>query len=184
MARGSADDKAPAGMLVSTRDQLYVETRLRRTRLSNMRQELLAPANAIMGYGDMLLEEARSQSLVDVVPDLERIVTAARDLLELIDRSLDVGTIATTDTPRNLADMQSTLRHDLRNPLNAIKGYGEDVDGTFTMAGEGALTVINGSLTATRIDILGSTVNGDGTINGDVAHALGSVNAGTSMVSF
>jgi class 3 adenylate cyclase len=101
------------------------DERFRRTRLANIRQELLAPVSAIMGYADLLLEDARRQNLAEVVPDLERIATSGRELLELIDRFLDVDALARRRTEDDFTDMQSRLRHDLRNPLNAIKGYSE-----------------------------------------------------------
>jgi CheY-like chemotaxis protein len=106
--------------------------RERRARLANMRQELLAPVTALVGYGEMLVEEARRLELAPVLPDLERILTSARDLLELVHRLLDVGGIAGHQSGADLAELQAKLRHDLRNPLNAIKGYAEllleDVD--------------------------------------------------------
>src|SRR5262245_59214551 len=55
--------------------------RARRARLANMRQELLAPVTALVGYGELLTEQAERLDLVDLAPDLERIVTAAQELL-------------------------------------------------------------------------------------------------------
>jgi len=52
-----------------------VSERLRRARLANVRQELLAPASAIMGYAELLLEEARKRELGEMLPDLERIAS-------------------------------------------------------------------------------------------------------------
>jgi signal transduction histidine kinase len=40
--------------------------RERRARLANMRQELLAPVTALVGYGEMLVEEARRLELAPV----------------------------------------------------------------------------------------------------------------------
>jgi adenylate cyclase len=81
-----------------------------------VRQELGSPVGAIIGYLDMLLEDARRARLEDAVPDLERMRSAAGNLLALIERIADGGA-ADADPSR--------LRHDLRTPLNAIKGYGE-----------------------------------------------------------
>ena len=97
-----------------------------------MRHELLAPVTALVGYGEMLVEEARRLELAPVLTDLEKILTSARDLLELVHRLLDVGSIAGRQSGADLAELQAKLRHDLRDPLNAIKGYAEllleDVD--------------------------------------------------------
>jgi signal transduction histidine kinase len=99
--------------------------RQRRARLANMRQELLAPVTALVGYGEMLIEKARGLKLEDIGPDLQRILISAQELLELVDRLLDVDGVAGHRTGADLSELQAKLRHDLRNPLNAIKGYAE-----------------------------------------------------------
>jgi adenylate cyclase len=80
-----------------------------------VRQELGSPVGVIIGYLDILLEDARRDGLESFVPDIVRMRSAAGDLLALIERI--VGGSADIDPGR--------LRHDLRTPLNAIKGYGE-----------------------------------------------------------
>jgi adenylate cyclase len=99
--------------------------RQRRARLANMRQELLAPVTALVGYGEMLLEKARALELEGIGPDLQRILSSAQELLELVDRQLDVTGVAGVQSGADLGELQAKLRHDLRNPLNAIKGYAE-----------------------------------------------------------
>ena len=104
---------------------LQKDQRARRAQLANIRQKLLAPADAIVGYHELLREEAAKAGHVDFTEDLERIGASAQALHELVDRQL--GEEAT----RNLIEggdaeaAQKSLRHDFRNPLNAIKGYGE-----------------------------------------------------------
>ena len=90
-----------------------------------MRQELLAPVSAILGYGEMLDEAARDGGHDEVVPDLERILTAARALHDMVDRLLDPAAAEALFDGKEAAEVQKVLRHDLRTPLNAIKGYGE-----------------------------------------------------------
>ena len=99
--------------------------RERRARLANMRQELLAPVMALVGYGELLTEEAERLKLVDLAPDLERILTAAQDLLGLVNLLLDEAAAPAQASHAELEAIQSKIRHDLRNPLNAIKGYAE-----------------------------------------------------------
>ena len=81
-----------------------------------VRQELGSPAGAIVGYLDILLEDAGREALDNFVSDLARMRSAAGDLLALIGGIVD-GSTGEVDPVR--------LRHDLRTPLNAIKGYGE-----------------------------------------------------------
>jgi signal transduction histidine kinase len=68
--------------------------RERRAYLAQTRQELLALVTALVGYGEMLAEEARQLDLENVLPDLERILASDRDLLEPVDQLLDVEGIA------------------------------------------------------------------------------------------
>jgi signal transduction histidine kinase len=62
-------------------DPAVIADRKRRARLANMRQELLAPVTAPVGYGELLCEEADRLAIDEPAADLERILTAARDLL-------------------------------------------------------------------------------------------------------
>jgi class 3 adenylate cyclase/CheY-like chemotaxis protein len=99
--------------------------RQRRAVLANMRQELLAPVTALVGYGEMLIEKTRARGFEDIGPDLERILSSARELLALTDRLLDGSGVAGRRSAEELDQLQAQLRHDLRNPLNALKGYAE-----------------------------------------------------------
>jgi adenylate cyclase len=97
----------------------------RRARLANMRQELLAPVAALVGYGELLTEAALRLDLEEIIPDLERILTSAKELLELVDRMLDEAAASDQPSRTDLNAILIRMRHDLRNPLNAIKGYAE-----------------------------------------------------------
>jgi adenylate cyclase len=106
-------------------DPAVTADRKRRARLANMRQELLAPVTALVGYAELLCEEADRLAIDELAADLERILTAARDLLELVNRLLDEAAASDQPTGSDLEVIQVRIRHDLRNPLNAIKGYAE-----------------------------------------------------------
>jgi class 3 adenylate cyclase len=99
--------------------------RTRQARLANLRQELLAPVSAILGYGEMLREDAANKGPDEIIPDLERILTAARDLHAMVDKLLDKGFARSLFEGQDEVAVQQQLRHDLRTPINAIKGYGE-----------------------------------------------------------
>ena len=101
------------------------EERARRARLANMRQELLAPASAIVGYAEMLRDEAAQIGHGEFAEDLARIAAAARTLNDLVDKQLGDEAQRELIAGGDAETAQQTLRHDLRNPLNAIKGYGE-----------------------------------------------------------
>ena len=61
--------------------------------LANISHELRTPLNAIIGYSEMLQEEATDLGPEDVVPDLQKICTAAKHLLALINDILDISKI-------------------------------------------------------------------------------------------
>jgi len=90
-----------------------------------VRQELSAPAIAIMGYAEMLMDDAVQAGRGQLADDLKRILDASRNLHRLILSLLEPATVRQTDDGADLASSRRTLRHDLRTPINAIKGYGE-----------------------------------------------------------
>jgi signal transduction histidine kinase/DNA-binding response OmpR family regulator len=61
--------------------------------LANMSHELRTPMNAIIGYSEMLMEEAEDLGQEDLVPDLKKIHGAGRHLLALINDVLDLSKI-------------------------------------------------------------------------------------------
>ncbi|MDA8020047.1 MAG: HAMP domain-containing histidine kinase [Thermoanaerobaculia bacterium] len=63
------------------------------TFLANMSHELRTPMNAILGYSEMLVEEAEDDGLDDYVPDLRKIIAAGKHLLALINDVLDLSKI-------------------------------------------------------------------------------------------
>ena len=115
------------------------DERRRRARLARIRQELLAPVGAIAGYTDILRDEAGRLGLEGMTPDLDRILAAGGALLHLVERLLDLGATADPRAGEGAAAVQERLRHDLRNPLSAIKGYGEMLLEDLDDLGGGAL---------------------------------------------
>lgn len=93
--------------------------------LAHVRQELLAPLNAIAGYADILRDEANRLRLSAIMPDIERILASSEVLLNIVAGLLHSGSSITRRDGESLSDFQERLLHDLRNPLNVIKGYGE-----------------------------------------------------------
>jgi signal transduction histidine kinase len=87
-------------------------------------QEFASPVSGIIGFVDILVEDARRDGLDDFIPDLEKMRAAAVQLLSLIERIVD-GTAVDVPDGLGIEADRSKLRHDLRTPLNAIKGYGE-----------------------------------------------------------
>jgi len=61
--------------------------------LANMSHELRTPLNAILGYSEMLQEMAEDVEQLEFVPDLQKIYSAGRHLLTLINDVLDLSKI-------------------------------------------------------------------------------------------
>jgi len=61
--------------------------------LANMSHELRTPLNAIIGYSEMLQEDACDQGMNDFVADLQKIDSAGKHLLALINDILDLSKI-------------------------------------------------------------------------------------------
>ena len=86
-------------------------------RLALLREQLMVPANAVLAYGQLLQAAARPDSRE--AGYVARIVAAAR---QVADRLGDAGpALAAADDPLLLR----RLRHDLRSPLGAVKGFAE-----------------------------------------------------------
>jgi len=61
--------------------------------LANMSHELRTPLNAIINYSEMLQEDAQDSGSEDFLPDLEKIQTAGKHLLDMISDILDISKI-------------------------------------------------------------------------------------------
>lgn len=68
-------------------------SRAKSTFLANMSHELRTPLNAIIGYSEMLEEESRESGNRDGVQDLQKIQSAGKHLLALINDVLDLSKI-------------------------------------------------------------------------------------------
>ncbi len=71
--------------------------------LMNMSHELRTPMNAILGYADLVREEAAEKGHDDILPDLEKIQTASRQLLDIISNILDISKIEADKMGLNLS---------------------------------------------------------------------------------
>jgi len=77
-----------------------------------------------MGYAELLVSDSAQANREQLVGDLQRILDASRTLHHLIQSLLDQSTVRHA-AGADLTEYRRTLRHDLRTPINAIKGYGE-----------------------------------------------------------
>ncbi len=103
--------------------------------LANMSHELRTPMNAVIGYSEMLEEEAEDEGLTDFIPDLRKIQVAGRHLLELINGILDLSKIEankmelfleTGDVVRMVDGVVSTVKPLVANNNNKFEVERDD----------------------------------------------------------
>jgi signal transduction histidine kinase/ActR/RegA family two-component response regulator len=103
--------------------------RAKSTFLANMSHELRTPLNAIIGYSEMLEEETRDSGKVENVQDLQKIQTAGKHLLALINDVLDLSKIEagkmglhleTFDVSQVIEEMVTTLQPAAAKNANSI----------------------------------------------------------------
>jgi signal transduction histidine kinase/DNA-binding response OmpR family regulator len=79
--------------LTRAREAAETANRVKSEFLANMSHELRTPLNAVIGYSQMLQEEAKDTGQEDFLPDLAKIENAGKHLLGLINDVLDLSKI-------------------------------------------------------------------------------------------
>ena len=100
-------------------DQSVAANQAKSQFLANMSHELRTPLNAIIGYSELLLEDAQDGGRAEVITDLERIRSAGKHLLMIINDILDLSKIEAgqmqvyleeVELPAVLEDVVNTIR--------------------------------------------------------------------------
>jgi class 3 adenylate cyclase len=121
-------------------------------------QELRAPVDAILGYADLLAEDAAAEP--EVAADVEKVRDAGRRLLAFLEELLSGSAEGEPGDDPGEDDVQSHVRHELRTPWNQIIGYSEmlqedaEDDGHAERAADLGRIVAAGRGLLTRIDDL------------------------------
>ncbi len=95
--------------------------RAKSTFLANMSHELRTPMNAIIGYSEMLTEEAEDLGNDEFIPDLKKINAAGKHLLALINDILDFSKIEAGKMELYLEDFEiNKMIHDVTVTIHPL----------------------------------------------------------------
>src|SRR4051794_37260657 len=86
--------------------------------LTQMRHELRTPLNAMIGYGEMLFEDATDLGLKTLTPDLQNVIVYSKELLALINDILSPSRIEPPDAAIDVDQLAYEIRDKLQVPLN------------------------------------------------------------------
>jgi signal transduction histidine kinase/CheY-like chemotaxis protein len=115
--------------LVRARDEADSASRSKSSFLANMSHEMRTPLNAIIGYSELLHEEADELSPSELRPELEKIRSAGRHLLGLINDVLDLSkieagrmdvTIEAVEVPKLGAEVMTLLTGTAQQKKNRL----------------------------------------------------------------
>lgn len=118
-AHDITEEHRMVGALEDARQQSEEANRAKSHFLANMSHEFRTPLNAIIGYSEILKEDAAEAGRNEAIADLERIHEAGKHLLALVDEVLDLSKIEAgrmeiylerIDIARLVDDVVSTVR--------------------------------------------------------------------------
>jgi len=112
--------------LVAALDAAEEANRCKRDFLANMSHEFRTPLNAILGYTEMMAEDARRIDAGQIAPMIEKVQFAGRHLLDLVNDILDMSRIESgrmpIETSRISVDKVAAELIALAAPLAAKRG--------------------------------------------------------------
>ena len=119
--------------LVVARDAALISNRHKSEFLANVTHELRSPIQSIIGYVELVREEAENEGLMDILTDLDKVTRNAERLFSLINSLLDLSKI---EAGRMEVNWQHTVLSDLLTEL-------EEATAPLAPRNHNTLTIIN-----------------------------------------
>jgi PAS domain S-box-containing protein len=128
--RDISDSKRYEQELELARDQALEASRAKSSFLANMSHELRTPLNAVIGYSEMLAEDADDEGKLEVAADLKKIHASGIHLLSVISDILDLSKIEAGKVELNMekfgitdfvSDIMMTIAPLARKNNNTLK---------------------------------------------------------------
>jgi PAS domain S-box-containing protein len=154
-----------------TQQRAEKATRAKSEFLASMSHELRTPLNAIILYSELLQEVSQDEGNTSSIADLQRIQSAGKHLLDLINGILDLSKIEAGKMMLSLETFTvDTMLHEL---VDTVRPLVEKNRNTLTVRGGDSLPPMYGDVTKTRQVLLNLLSNAskftkDGTITVDV----------------
>jgi class 3 adenylate cyclase len=93
--------------------------------LAKLRHDLRTPINAIIGYSEILIEDAQDAHNAEALPDLQKIHAAGKTLLAIVNETLASEKILAGQFEEDIESVAAELHYRLRTSTDAILGYSE-----------------------------------------------------------
>lgn len=88
--------------------------------LSHLRHDLRTPVNAIIGYGEMLVEDATQPGLGEFAATMQQVPLLGKTLLSLINEILDAGKLDRLGNDLNLETLANSMRREVGEPARKV----------------------------------------------------------------